>query len=430
MPRHKRVIVIGAGVSGLAAAKDLSAQGVEVVVLEARDRIGGRVQTDHSLGAPVDLGGSWIHGLSKKNPVKQLAASLGLPFEETDMARTVMFDADGPLDPSAGDDAARWADWMIEWIEVLYKKYGKGKKREDIAITTAMMRELDAGGGLDMEDARFFDWCLNVMKLDEGKELSGVSLQGWWDSEDFGDGDALMTRGYGELVEPLADGLDIRLSEPVREVHRGSWGVRVVTASGAHEADAALITLPLGVLKAGDVLFEPPLPEAKREAIATMGFGLLDKLALRFDEAFWPADAHYLARLDGPFSGAAFALNLMPFVGEPLLVFFYGGDDAERMERLTTIEVVEEAMAALRLAYPDAPEPAEGLRTQWRLDPHARGAYSHVPVGVPAARFDALAEPVDGRLYFAGEATCREHPATVHGALISGRREARRISKK
>lgn len=429
MPRHKRVIVIGAGVSGLAAAHDLHAQGIEVIVLEARDRLGGRVCTDHSLGAPVDLGASWIHGLNKKNPVKQLAAELGLPFEETDMAKTALFDAEGLLDPRAGGEAARWADWMYEWIEVLYKKYGKGK-REDIAITTAMMRELDAGGGLDMEDARFFDWCLNVMKLDEGKELSGVSLQGWWDSEDFGDGDGLMTRGYEGIIEHLADGLDIRLGEPVREVHRGGWGVRVVTAAGAHEADAALVTVPLGVLKAGDVLFEPPLPEAKREAIATLGFGLLDKLALRFDEVFWDAQVHQLARLDGPFSGAAFILNLAPFTGEPLLVFFYGGDDAERMERLTTEEVVEEAMAALRLAYPDAPEPAEGLRTQWRLDPYARGAYAHVPVGTPGARFDALAAPVDDRLYFAGEATCREHPSTVHGALISGRREARRLSKK
>lgn len=286
------VIVVGAGAAGLGAAATLADAGVGVVVLEARDRIGGRVRTDTSLGVAVDLGGSWIHGVSG-NPLTELAEDFGID--------TVAFDYDDVDLREVGEDA--------DALEVAVEVQGEFAADPD---------ELSANA------------------FEEGAEQVG--------------GDVLMPEGYIAIIGPLADGLDIRLSTAVSDIAYGG-GVEVTTdTGGAFEADAAIVTVPLGVLKSGAIGFDPPLPDSHAGPIARLGMGLLDKLVLRFDRMWWP-DVSVIAIQQGADPLFAYWINLAPLVGEPMLMGFNGGSAARRLVSADDTAVVAAAMDVLRAAY-------------------------------------------------------------------------------
>lgn len=197
---------------------------------------------------------------------------------------------------------------------------------------------------------------------------------------------------------------------------------------GTFSADKAIVTLPLGVLKKGLVRFDPPLPERKTAAIERLGMGTLDMVALAFPEPFWPHDHDFIAGY--PAEGDIFPRFFDRFrkTGRPILVASVGGRGAEALESLSDGEVEAAAMRPLRRLFGGAiPSPVSMRRTAWASDPFTSGSYSHIPVGASPADYDALAEPVEDVLFFAGEATNREHPATVHGAYLSGLREAARL---
>ena len=186
-------------------------------------------------------------------------------------------------------------------------------------------------------------------------------------------------------------------------------------------ADRVIVTVPLGVLKAQTIAFDPPLPERKRRAIERLGFGLLNKVVLSFEEAFWPESPDMIG-LVGPNQPVADLVSGLTFAGTPLLVGLRGGAAARSREALSDQDAIGEVLAAL-----GAPEPSGALVTRWAADPSARGSYSFLAVGSTPADLRALAEPLGERLLFAGEATHEEFFATVHGAYMSGIREAGRI---
>jgi len=186
--------------------------------------------------------------------------------------------------------------------------------------------------------------------------------------------------------------------------------------------------LRLGVLKAGTVAFTPPLPAAKQKAIQRLGMGVLNKLYLRFPRRFWDADAELINYIPAQHGRWAESLNMAYYTDAPVLLCFNAGIYGTATEALSDAEVVAAAMTSLRTIYgADIPAPTAHLRTRWAADPYARGSYSFAAVGSSPADRDALAAPVGGRLFFAGEATYRDYPSTVHGAYLSGRRAAANI---
>ncbi|WP_108666505.1 flavin monoamine oxidase family protein [Euzebya rosea] len=291
------VVVIGAGAAGLAAAATLVEEDIDVVVLEARDRIGGRVWTDRSLGFPVDLGASWIHG-TRGNPLTDLAEDAAVDLHEFDY-----------------DDADR--------------------------------RELDTDEGTDDVDE-----AVASLERDLGADLDEVSPDAAREGDELGGGDALVPAGYRSLLEVLEEEIDdLRLGSPVTDVVHGPDGVVVAGPWGRIEADAVIVTVPLGVLKAGTITFDPPLPAATRGAIDRLGMGVLDKAVLVFDEPFWAEDAAGI-RIVGTTDGEwAEWVNLLPVVGQPALMGFNAGSTARRLEALDDGAVVASALAALRAAY-------------------------------------------------------------------------------
>lgn len=440
-----RVIVIGAGMAGLAAARELAARGNDVVVLESRHRVGGRVATDRSLGVPVDLGATWIEG-ARDNPIARLARAVG--------ARTVVDEDDDPFayDHDGRRLSGRERREIAEEFAALREDV-RVPARGDVSIGEALRTAL-AGESLSDFERRALDWAVATLETDTAEDVARLSLLAYGADEAFGGDDLFLPNGYDELARGLAARSDVRFGRVVRRVVASPTRVRVETEplardpqcttschaprasdpapqAEAFEADLALVTLPLGVLKAGAVVFEPPLPEAKRTAIGRLGVGTLNCVFLLFPRVFWPAEARslgYLSRTKGEFPEIVCWNHVSGAAG---LKAYTGGDYARSLDARPTAEVTGRFLAILRQIFGAAvPDPVGAVRSRWSLDHFARGSYSHVPVGAAMRDYDALAAPAGARLFFAGEATSRAYPGTVHGAYLSGMRAAREIAKR
>ncbi len=421
------VLVIGAGIAGLGAAAALKAKGVDVLVIEARRRIGGRVWSNADLGMPLDLGASWIHGVTG-NPLSTLAREQGLVTARTDYENLLAYDADG-----AEVDNARHARIDARLGDLLRQAHTRrGNLRRanqpDVSLQAAFDAAL-AGTRLTADERRELDYVMNtIIEHEYAADAAELSLLHYDAGQSFGGGDALFPEGYGRIAEGLARGLRIELGAVVQQVSHGAGEVRVQTSRGIFRAGQAVVTLPLGVLRANTVRFVPDLPAPMRRAAMRLGSGVLNKLYLRFPRLFWAREYEFLGYMASRKGEWAEWLNLAFYTGAPVLLAFNAAAYGRASESMSDAAFVGAALDTLRTIYgPRIPDPTGFLRTRWAADPFARGSYSFAPPGATPADRQALAMPLNGRLFFAGEHTSVEHPATVHGALLSGRRAAREI---
>ncbi len=440
MGSKNAVLIIGAGAAGLAAARDLAAAGMEVAVIEARERVGGRVHTfrqDCSI-IPVEFGAEFVHG---KHPhlLKVIDEAGAITCDVTDR------------------------HWYFE-NGVLSKAHDFWNK------LTSLMDLMDP----KKPDRSFRDF-LDSLPDDEGtrraKAVATRYVQGFHaanvdrvgvhglikanDAEEEIDGDKSfrVLNGYDTIAQTLraqaeSSGATIHLNTVVKELHWSANTVNAVCISGEHEvkiaASGAVITLPLGVLQAplherGVVQFVPGLPEHKLAAIRGVAMGHVARVILRFRERFWE-------RLNLPGTGATEDLSQLGFIHypeapiptwwtllpirAPVLVGWVGGPDADRFvgrkkhlseQALTSLAqilgVSEKRLRELLL---------ESYTHDWSSDPFTRGAYAYLPVNGLEAQ-QTLARPLDNTLFFAGEATSVGHIGTVHGAIESGQRVAKEV---
>lgn len=419
------VIVVGAGISGLAAARQLADQGEDVLVLEARDRIGGRIWTsDDWDGAPVDLGASWIHGVDN-NPITALAARAGARTLVTDLESTTDYLSQGS--EAEGPKAKALERWREETADAL-ATYQNNQDR-DASMRAVVERELD-WPELSNDAKSMINSALNDYEHEYSGSVRQMSAL-YFDSDTPINGDdVLFPDGYEQITEFLAAGLPIRTGHVVKHIDWNSSGVTVATTKGTFRADHVLVTLPLGVLQSGAVTFGPGLPAAKRTAISRLGMGLLNKCYLRFPEKFWPDTdwLNYVPALDKHGQWAQW-INVTRVNGQPVLLGFNAADFGRAIEGWSDTRIVDSAMKTLRTIFgSDIPAPTGSQISRWASDPYARGAYSFNKVGSTPAMRDQLAASVDDRVYFAGEATHRKSFATVHGAYLSGIRAAKEIT--
>ncbi len=455
MPRDRKrvdVLVLGAGAAGLAAARDLSHAGLRVTIIEARPRVGGRVLTLHDPRAPVplELGAEFIHGETAET--LSLAQAAGLAVLE--LPDTHELASAGRFKPM-GDF---WAviDRMNRDLARRVARSGKdfpvSEYLESASVPASrrgMLRDFLQGF-----------YAAHPDRL-SAKSLA-VETEGG-DEEDEVEGKQFRIANGGDaLMKWLRDGLDpdrteVRLSSVARSVQWKRGAVSVACHGGDRaplptvRARAALITLPLAVLKAGVVGFDPALP-AKQRALAGIETGQVFKIVLRFREAFWERPEFLKERREqsggagGGGGSNGSGLNILHAHGaevptwwtslpvrSPVLVGYVGAVAAEQLLAEDPPSRLERSLVALSevLAVPrrELEQQLDASASHdWHADPFARGAYSYIGVGGNSAP-RALARPVDGTLFFAGEATNGAEIGTVAGALSSGRRAAREVLK-
>ncbi|HEY9666370.1 MAG TPA: FAD-dependent oxidoreductase [Coleofasciculaceae cyanobacterium] len=418
------ILIIGAGIAGLAAARHLVKQGFDVTILEGRDRMGGRIYTDRTMGLPIDLGASWIHGI-KKNPIGKLVRDFKIHVVPTDFDNIQIYGTDGkPLSNKKVDRGESLYKNLIHEAKSLSENLDKNISISD-AIHYLLNREI-----LETEQENIVKWFLNSeIVLDSGADLDELSLWEWDEDEEFGGKDYLFLDGYDALVQRLAQNIDIRLSHPVSVVEYTQEGVWVESDRNRFKADAVVVTLPLGVLKSEAVTFSPPLPEAKQIAIAHLSMGVLNKVVLQFPQAFWPEDYDMIGYLSSQDDDLLEFLNYRRYTSAPVLVGLVAGRLARHLESLSEGEVAERVMKQLcRVHGKRIPEPEAVVKTHWATDPFSLGSYSLIPPGATSRDREILAAPLQDVLFFAGEATSREYPATVHGAFLSGIQAAKHIN--
>jgi len=401
------VAVIGAGMAGLAAARRLAEHGCSALVLEGRDRIGGRAYTESAtFGVPYDHGCMWLHS-ADINPLAPIARDLG--FEVKRSRRTWRTALDGQLDRSEAG-GARARDTVAELKALLSRVAREGR---DVAAAD-VWPENDRWRRIAATIV-----CRNYQNV-EPAELSTVD---WAQQEETGINDYLPA-GLGSLVAAYGRDLPVRMETPVRTVRRHAGGVIVETAQGALTARAAVVTVSTGILGAGRITFDPPLPAWKRDAIAALPMGVLDKVTLAYETDLFGLgrDVSVVAQegVDAP----VFMLRLRPF-DQDYIIAFLGADLARSLEAAGTETAIARVRAAISRLVGPAEEAAflKGHATAWAADPWTLGAYSGALPGKASMRHE-MAKPVDGMLFFAGEAGETQWAAQLAGAYLSGRRAA------
>lgn len=421
--RGPRVLVIGAGIAGLGAARVLHDAGLSVQVAEARGRIGGRIATSHAWpDLAVDLGASWIHGVDG-NPVTALADAAGAARARTSYESAVMLGPDGRrLD---ADRIYARAEAYVARARARVEASGRD---------TSLAAAITGSPGWAREAPwlrRQVRFIVNAtVEQEYAGDWSRVSALHFDEDEAWPGEDELFPAGFGAVCTWLARGLDVRLRCTVTALQRTPGGVRVTLAGGEHDTfDAVVVTVPLAVLAASDIRFEPALAPSREAAVAGLDTGLLNKCVLRFERPAWPANVDWIEWL-GPQDGQWWQwLSLQRSAAQPVLVAFHGGQSAVELEALDDAATLDAATAALRAMFGSRfPAPLAAQVTRWSRDAHARGAYSFNAVGSDAATRLALAgADWDGVLQFAGEACSADYFGTTHGALLSGRKAAARL---
>jgi monoamine oxidase len=404
-------LVVGAGVAGIAAARALQARGLSCLVLEAKDRIGGRAYTD---ATGFDHGASWLHQ-ANDNPLTGFAEALGFETVDHDKLRQRLLFTEGRFATTAERHAFAAAEdhfWRV--IEAAAADGAPDRPASDAAPEGGRFDPLVA----HWEGAQICAAELARMSL---HDFATTALDG---------PNLLLRRGLGTLVSTLAEGLPIRLNAPVMQL---DWSGNHVEASGAFgriRARAAIITVSTGVLAQGGITFTPDLPAEKQEAIKALPLGLLNKLAFPIPPGVLPEFGPFASLRrdiatpgDRPISWIA-----RPF-GAPVMLAFIGGSLAWELSRAG--KRATEAHARAEFARVFGVEAAAALGppiiTEWGEDPHFLGSYSHAIPGGQAAR-RVLGEPLgNGRLIFAGEACHPRYAATVAGAWLSGEAAAQLV---
>lgn len=416
----KRIVVIGAGLAGLAAARECQRHGHQVTVLEARDRIGGRIYTSRAWpDLPLDLGASWIHGV-EGNPLSTLADEIKAKRWLTSYQRTATYHSKGHLLSAAQETAL---DSMQQ--QLLNTLAQAQQAEQDLslhqAVATLRLQLKD-----DPEALALLNFCLSS---DFEQEYAGSARQlsaHWFDhAKSFAGDDALFAAGFTVLTDYLALGLTIKQAQQVTAIHCTATGVQVQTTTAAFTADQVIVTLPLGVLQHNAVQFVPPLPSEKRYAIKALGMGVLNKCYLRFAEAFWPKDIDWLEYLSPKHGEWTEWLSLQRTAQVPVLLGFNAAEHGRAIEHWPDAAIVASAMATLQTIFGTSiPQPEAYQITRWASDPFARGSYSYQAVGSTPQMRSTLAAPLYNQLFFAGEATEPDYFGTAHGAYLSGLRAA------
>jgi len=403
LPSEIDVAIVGAGAAGIAAARTLEGSGLSVLVLEARDRLGGRAWTvTPAPGIVFDVGCGWLHS-ADKNPFVAIARALGFAIDRTRPPWRVQ--GYEPAFPRAARE---------DFIAALDAFFARTEAAARTGRDSAASEYLEPGNRWNpMIDA--ISTYINGCELDQ---VSVIDLNAYEDTEI----NWRVPRGYGTLVAAYGAPCPAALGCEVTLIDHSAAPLRLETSRGTLRAHQVIVTVPTDLIAAEALRFHPALP-AKVEAAAMLPLGLADKVTLALEKAEdMPKDGNLRGMTMRTATGA---YHLRPF-GQPCIEGFFGGRFARELEEAgegaLAAAAIDEIVALLGSSMRRRLTPL--AQSRWALDPFARGSYSHALPG-HAGKRAVLAAAVDGRIFFAGEATSPDFFTTAHGAQQSGVRAAR-----
>jgi monoamine oxidase len=409
------VIIVGAGAAGIAAAMKLRKTSLSFIILEARNRVGGRACTDHETFTPtsVDLGASWIHSYRPENPMYPYYQEFQqdkqtTPTEQED--NRLNLDYDGKLlSPESLDHAKTILTQLFGCLEDFADA---SENKEDCSIEQVIKEKYEQLIEPQSEIKRVVDGFLADIELYEGSNLARLSAKQWEMLDENEINDRWVSFGYGTILEHLVEkyNLPIRLNTIVTCINTHDIN-RIAVSTTANDPPIfcrrVIITIPLGCLKRGTITFEPPLPDWKREAINQMGFGLLNKLIVQFSDCFWSTTTTELWHVSNQQRGHFLSTVCLPSPANIFIIFVYDAL-ARELEDLPDNKILEQVMTFIRQIFPHThvPDPIKFKFTRWAQDPFTYGSYSNYVVHANSNTVELLARDIaDGRVHWAGEHT-------------------------
>lgn len=469
MTVDRHVIIVGAGLAGLACGRVLQQNGYRVTIIEARTRLGGRVYTSRSFGTRVDFGASWIHGV-EGNPLADFVARElpQLKMCRSEDENATLYDANGkPIPHEVLFEAYTTHMTNIEAMHSeLSSTYGESSPCP-VSLSQALTDYFSNNASscaypssLHKQATNYFVSSIESLQAAAAHELSAKDFA---QGTHYEGGDQLVPEGFFQIVLKLADGLNIVRGKSVKNIQyngNGEKGQRVNVSfsdrTASLSADAVVVTVPIGVLQKQIISFEPTLPTWKQRAISQIGAGISNRIILRFDKVFWPptdflsynhvihdkyrrASESGSAEVDEDLKRALrdresiFFFNHSKVSGEgdhaPLLIAIVNGDVARRFESVPDKEVVSQLVERLQYMFgkDKVSNVVESHITRWGMYPTSHCAYSFCKVGCSPHAFEEVGKPVDDTVFFCGEHTSAHRFGYADGAYETGLREADRI---
>lgn len=402
LPSNLDIVVIGAGAAGVGAGRTLARANIPFVIIEAKDRIGGRAYSEStSLGHLWDHGCHWFHS-ADKNILRMIAEGMGHKFRNRPRAAVTRNFLDGKWVSSSLRESYVW--------RLLGEIADAGKQGRDIAAS-------------DLIDAShpWYPMIRHWVTLMYSVEAEEIST---WDAGQYEDTGVNLPveDGYGALIARIAQGLPIRTGLSASRIDISSGGVSATTNEGAIRAKAAIIAVPARALETGRLVIAPGLPDEIADAFRDVPMGWYEKIAIAFDKPVFEGFDPPYADVFDPVAPTTHPLNfeLHPF-GRPIAITHIAGNFAREMEEQGEPEMVAFALDALVRAFGSdlRKRVTRGVTTHWSSDPFINGAYSCAKPGRGRAR-EAFAAPIHERVFLAGEHVHRHFQATAHGAFETG----------
>lgn len=438
--RHD-VIIIGAGIAGLSAANRLKHYGYDVIILEYQNRIGGRMWTKKDLGVPLDVGAAWICGL-EGNPIYTLAKKYHADPERTkenDASIQVYDDKGKKVGDTTLKNIGKIWERLMKFVDA---KDAKDSRWESLGeVFKEYLGRMRSKHNLSEQDMNDLNYGRSLLENDWGASINQLSAK-LWDHIGYilPGGQDVCKNGYETIVDGLAERIGkerILLNNIVVKIDYDKNRVRVTTRENKiFEGKYAICTLPVGVLfEKHNQLFSPSLPQKKIDAMKYIRMGNFHKTFLKFKEPFWEKGRQWINRVSPPAQEGRWNqfLSLEKETDKVILVGINQAAYAEELDKKGKDEIKEEALGVLRGIYGDkTPRDCDVMVTTWSMEEYSRGAYSYTAKGAPSLEvYEDLAAPIplegEKRVFFAGEATTKYYPATVHGAYMTGLREANRL---